>query len=65
MKIRVTALPEEAADFLLWLDGHKDEVRIVSCSQAYANTRSPRDDRIRHYIEIQLLPSGRGGKSNG
>ena len=48
MNIRVTALPEEAADFLLWLDGHKDEVRIVSCSQAYANTRSPRDDRIRH-----------------
>ena len=65
MNIRVTALPEEAADFLLWLDRHKGEVQIVSCSQAYAITRCPRVERIRHYIQLRLSPCAQKGERHG
>ena len=41
MKLRINALPDEAADFMLWLSEHKKEIRIATCSQAYLNSRNP------------------------
>lgn len=47
MKLRINALPDEAADFMLWLSEHKKEIRIATCSQAYLNSRNPHDETVR------------------
>lgn len=63
MNIRVIAPPEEAADFLLWLDRHGDEVQILRCGQGSALCMRGKNDRMRYDIEVRL--KGKGGARNG
>lgn len=71
MKLRINALPDEAEDLITWFASHKKELRIVSCSEAYANTRNSKDETVRYYLEVRLTDEGRaallpkGGAGNG
>ena len=59
MKLRINALPDEAADFMLWLSEHKKEIRIATCSHAYLNSRNPHDETVRFYLDIVLTEEGK------
>lgn len=58
MKIRISGKPEEAADFLLWLGGKEKEIRLITVSNPYQNTRNPRDETVRVYIETEFTKEG-------
>ena len=57
MKVRINALPDEAAELILWLTEHKNELRIVSCSDAYPET--PRTKRCGTILTSDLRTQGR------
>ena len=63
IKLRIEALPDDVHDALLWLSeaSNRGEVKIVSVSNEYANTRNPRDDRVRVYTDIELTGGARHG----
>ncbi len=65
MKVRINALPDEAAELILWLTEHKNELRIVSCSDAYPNTRNPKDKTVRYYLDVRLTDAGQAKLKNG
>lgn len=63
IKLRIEALPDDVQDALRWLSeaAKRGEIKIVSVSNEYANTRNPRDDRVRVYTDIKLTEGARHG----
>lgn len=55
-KLRIEALPDEVQETLLFLEEAEaaGRLRLRAVSRPYANTRSPRDERVRVYTEIEL-----------
>lgn len=60
IKLRIEALPDDVQDMLARLTAAeaRGELELVSVSRQYANTRSPRDERVRVYTDIRLTGGG-------
>ncbi len=56
IKLRIEALPDDVQDMLVRLTEAEaaGRLRLRAVSRPYANTRSPRDERVRVYTEIEL-----------
>ena len=56
IKLRIEALPDAVQDALLFLQEAEaaGRLRLISVSAPYANTRDPRDGRVRVYTDIEL-----------
>ncbi len=60
IKLRIEALPDDVQDMLVRLTEAeaRGELELVSVSRQYANTRDPRDKRVRVYTDIRLTGGG-------
>lgn len=56
IKLRIEALPDDVQDMLVRLTEAevRGELELVSVSRQYANTRDPRDKRVRVYTDVEL-----------
>ena len=60
IKLRIEALPDDVQYMLVRLTEAeaRGELELVSVSRQYANTRDPRDKRVRVYTDIRLTGGG-------
>lgn len=60
IKLRIEALPDDVQDMLVRLTEAeaRGKLKLVSVSRQYANTRDPRDKRVRVYTDIRLTGGG-------
>lgn len=60
IKLRIEALPDDVQDMLVRLTEAeaRGELELMSVSRQYANTRDPRDKRVRVYTDIRLTGGG-------